>query len=355
MKKIILLIIFIIISTGCSDYKELNMLSYITGIGYDYKDNMYHITYEVMDNKKNGASVETKTYTVTGIGSNTYDAHMDAATKLNKTAYYSHAQVVVMTKNILENKLLDVLDSIIRNPRLNEEFKLIVIEDSSIEDLFNSKTDAWPSVSFYLQSLITQNTYSKNIYTNMPLAIFAELISSHNKDPLVSQIKLEDKNIILDKTLLFSKDNLVGSITTFETNVFNALNDESIKISLSVNINGEQIDTATSLSNTIINIKNNELIIKTNSLSEIKKSSKNINLYKEKDLNLIQSKIEDKLTTTINILLNKLKLYKSDIFAFSNIYYINYRIDNEYLWTTFNNNINITSTISRKGIIYNVN
>ena len=54
MKKIILLLIILLLS-GCSDYKELNNLAIANTIGIDKKDNEYKLCIEVLNtDKENG-------------------------------------------------------------------------------------------------------------------------------------------------------------------------------------------------------------------------------------------------------------------------------------------------------------
>lgn len=355
MKKIFIIIVILFCSNSCSDYKELNTLSYITGIGFDYVDNMYIVTYEVMDNQKDGQSVQTNTYIVTGTGSTTYEAHVNAASKLNKTAYYLHSQVVIITENITEDKLLDVTDSIIRNPKLNEEFLLVVTIDNTPEEIFSTTTTAWPSASFYIYSLIIDNEYSKNYYIEVPFAVFAQKINTNTIDPIVSIIKVENNEIILEGSMIFSDNYPVGILSNYESNIYNALLSSSTTIALSAEYNSSTVEVATYFSDVSITVDNENININLEVLSEIKKSDSEINLYDDYVYEKISDTISQEIKTSITDLIFKLQENNSDILGLSNYYYIYSRINNSDLWTDLDINIEIDSTISRKGIIYNVN
>lgn len=354
MKKILLLIIMAFLLCSCSDYKELNTLSYITGMGFDYVDGQYIVTYEVMDNKKDGQSVVTNTYIVTGTGESTYEAHVDAASKLNKTAYYLHSQVVVLTENIVEEKLLDVMDSIIRNPKLNEEFLLVITKDNTVEEIFSSTTDAWPSASFYIYSLIEDNEYSENYYINVPFAVFTEKINTENIDPVVSIIKTVDNEILLDGSYLFSENDLSGNLTNEESNLYNALISSDNTLPINANYEDYIVEVASKFQNASITVTDEEITLDLSVLSEIKKSDSSIDLFDDsvyENLALsISSSLEEKLINLIEILQEN----NSDILGFENYYYITSREDNLDKWLNAKITVNITSTISRKGIIYNV-
>ena len=51
MKKIIILIVFILLLGGCYDYTEINNLSLITQMIIDYEDNMFKITSLAIENQ----------------------------------------------------------------------------------------------------------------------------------------------------------------------------------------------------------------------------------------------------------------------------------------------------------------
>ena len=52
MKKIIILLCLTFFLTGCYDNIELNDLAIISGVGIDYKDNQYYLTYEILSDIK---------------------------------------------------------------------------------------------------------------------------------------------------------------------------------------------------------------------------------------------------------------------------------------------------------------
>ena len=52
MKKIIILIVLIFLTSGCYDNIELNNLAIITGLGIDYKDDNFYLTYEILNDIK---------------------------------------------------------------------------------------------------------------------------------------------------------------------------------------------------------------------------------------------------------------------------------------------------------------
>ena len=52
MKKIIILLSLIFILTGCYDNIELDDLAIVSGVGIDYKDEKFYLTYEILSDTK---------------------------------------------------------------------------------------------------------------------------------------------------------------------------------------------------------------------------------------------------------------------------------------------------------------
>ena len=124
MKKIILLFIILFAISGCSDYKEINEFVYVSGVGIDYVNDEFILTFEIINNQKDSQDLNINTYTMADKGSTISEAHMNLSSKLKNTSFFSHTQIIILTENLINNKLEETIDFIIINPRLNEEFLL---------------------------------------------------------------------------------------------------------------------------------------------------------------------------------------------------------------------------------------
>ena len=65
MKKIFVLFTLILFLGGCSDYKEVNEMAIISGIGLDYNENGFAVTLEVLNEKVDKKDGKISTYTRT--------------------------------------------------------------------------------------------------------------------------------------------------------------------------------------------------------------------------------------------------------------------------------------------------
>lgn len=354
MKKLLILILIMFMTSGCSDYKELNTMSYITGIAMDYQDGEYLTYYEVMDNKLEGGALTISTYIVSGTGKTRYEAKMNATSKLDKTAYFAHTQILLLSESIIENKLFDVTDTIMRNPKLNEEILLVMTKDDP-KEVFENTSDMFPSASLYIFDLITTNNYSKNFYINEPFTDFVQKINENKHSPILTSISIDGDEIITEEAGIFNDNKLVSYIPTKLTNIYNGLINSKLQIPLDTELKGDSLETATQIKDFSFNVTSSKITIDITAYAELKKSPETIDLNDENSYTDIEEKLEEELHKNVEELISILQQNNSDIFGFEKYYYIKTRKDNKNLWTTADVEINIDISVSRKGIIYNVN
>lgn len=178
MKKIILIII-VMFSTGCYDYKELNNLAIISGIAIDYKDNNYIINLEILnDNTK-----DEKSYYIEGIGNTIKKAFDDANNKINHIPFYSHIKVLILGYNI---NYKDVIDYIIDKPSINNDFYVCI--SSNAKDIIRNKTNQ--------EKIVSENIYYLLDRKNDKMT-FEKFINDYleNKKIKLPKLKIENNNI----------------------------------------------------------------------------------------------------------------------------------------------------------------
>ena len=94
MKKILIIILTLLLCTGCFDYKEINDLAIINAIGVDYENDEYVITLEILNDQIDKDSSKITSYTKVGRGKNLTSAIENAADKLSKQLIFNHVKVL---------------------------------------------------------------------------------------------------------------------------------------------------------------------------------------------------------------------------------------------------------------------
>ena len=88
MKKIFIMILLLILSSGCFNYKEINNLAIIPTIGIEKKDNNYIVTAWIINTKKENSN---KVITYKGKGKDIDGALKDIANMSSKELFLSHS------------------------------------------------------------------------------------------------------------------------------------------------------------------------------------------------------------------------------------------------------------------------
>ena len=195
MKKIIIILIILLL-TGCNKYTELNELAIIKSIGISKNDN-YTLYAEIITDIKDNEPITE----IIEVSDNKIDNLFNKIKLLvNKEIYFSHIDLIILDFNLNNNDYDNLIKYFINHHEFRNDFLTILSSDiKSILD--NSKYDE-------IEELIITNKESKDVIKKT----FEELIREYldNNEFTLSSIKYEDK-IIFDGNNHY-KDNKLNFI-----------------------------------------------------------------------------------------------------------------------------------------------
>jgi spore germination protein KC len=169
-KIYLLLICFTLCLAGCNNYKEVNSLAFVIGLGIDKpKKNMYRLTLQVVQ-PSNAASASLgkgqglPVINYTGTGRTLSEAARNASKKLSRESFYAHMNLVVVDENTAKDNILKVLDAFERDENIHTKAAVLIAHHTSAEAVMNALTplDNITSVSLYEQLLNTNNDLGEN-------------------------------------------------------------------------------------------------------------------------------------------------------------------------------------------------
>ena len=283
MKKIILLIVILLL-TGCYDYKELNDMNVVDAIYVDYKDNKYYVSAEIisLDNEK-----ELEKEFITGSGKNISEAFYDIKKNSSKEIFLEHVDILCLSKNVSDNGIKDIIDYVIRDVSINNNYYVVVIND------WNSIKDMDEGIGEYLVSLIN-NSYGENDVFTIDM-LERDLID--NKDiviPYINNLESNEIAIFSDgKLVKYVSNSIYNLLVMRKCNIVFRLDNSSINVydkSIKYDINKDKI---------IINMVLNSEIL-------------------EGDIKGFENELSTMISTYISNLDN-------DIFGFKDMYYKKFR------------------------------
>ena len=337
MKKIILLLIILIL-TGCSDYKELNELSIVNTIGIDKEDNNYKLCLEILNtDEENG-----KNSIIYSSGKTINEAINKANNKSPKKIYGGHLDKVIVSKDVLN---IDIIDSFFRLTEVKDEFDIFVTKDNKSCDIVKSLSKM--NNSSKLQKNSKENR-STNSYTNIDTFISNYL--KKEMDPVITVLNKKDNNVYTDNIAITNNGKLVKYLDTKESLGYNLIRNEIDKVSIPIKYK-----------NKYSTIKMNKSTTKNKVIKEKEHYTVEINITIDAylteynfdfDLNKDESikKIEKITKKEIDSYLNKvIKLdNESNFLGFKRLIYERYPNEKEY---NYDIKKNIKVNLRRKGEI----
>ena len=193
MKKILLAIfILLILLTGCS-YKELDQLAICSVLGIDYRNNMYIVTAEIINPKKEQNKIATQESIIyTGSGKTINLALNDMAAKYPKILYLSHMEVLILNKNILEEKTDDMIKYFLNHPEVLTDFLVLTSNEISTKEIIILKNESTiPLLNNEITSILKNAALYKR---NIKEIHFEDFIHSYYKEGTSPSIPLIEEN-----------------------------------------------------------------------------------------------------------------------------------------------------------------
>lgn len=344
MKRIKFLILLLPLLSGCYNYRELNDLGITTAVSIDYKDNNFYVIAEVINPiKQQDASSSNNSPFVNynSSSSSLQDAFRKIVLESPRQLYAAQLEIIVLSEEVVNNHLEEVLEYFARNPEARTEIKMIVAktEDSTkaitLQTLLTSLSSSNIINSLDLQSKVLGMAYpvTLNELLNMYIDPYLEVVLPSMTLYGNYEIGDEKENITTSSPKAIVK--IDGSTITKDNKILGYLDlEESKTLNL---INGKLKETIIKMNyydgyiifepNRIkvsreLDIKNNIIKINISGYSKTKEIQSNINLKDPKEVEKLNKalnmELEKKITDTFNSIREK---YGTDVFGFQELYY----------------------------------
>lgn len=353
MKKILILISLLML-TGCYDYKEINDLALISAIGVDYYDNKYVTTLEVLNDEQEKDSAKLTSYLKIGTGDTLTSAIEDAADKLPKQVSLNHVKLMILSKSIIEDNFENIMDFFLRNTYFRENFYVVSSIDNKPEEILSTKTENAPIASIAITSILENMDYSSNSNILKKFNEINEEIITYGIDTCFSNILLDNKDFLVDGMVIFSNYDYKAKLSSEDVKIYNILRNNFDRPSFSKKYDSLYFTVAINNGNTKLDINKGTINITGNLMGRILDNQVNFNL---KDINNLLKLDKDFSILLNNYFINFIKTLQennSDILGITKYYYKKTRIKNDNYWKYLDIDSNVFYYINKKGLIYEV-
>lgn len=216
--RLILLCIVLLLS-GCVPKQIIDEVQLMHAIGFDElpDENIKGtITYPIF-NPDGNVRVET----LTAVSHTSRFIRSKLNTQSPKTLTTGQLRIVLFNDRFAENGVLEIVNSLYRDPNVGNRLYLAVVNGST-NKLLTTNYSAAPLPSMYITDMLEQNISTENLpKTN--LHVFLYSYYGEGMDPFLPILKAQKKTIQLEGVALFRGDNYVGKLDHKESFAFKVL------------------------------------------------------------------------------------------------------------------------------------
>lgn len=344
MKRIKFLILLLPLLSGCYNYRELNELGITTAVSIDYKDNNFYVIAEVINPIKQqdaSSSNNSPFINYNSSSSSLQDAFRKVVLESPRQLYAAQLEIIVLSEEVVNNHLEEVLEYFARDPESRTEIKIIVAktEDSTkaitLQTLLTSLSSSNIIKSLDLQSKVLGMAYpvTLNELLNMYIDPYLEVVLPSMTLYGNYEIGDEKENITtsspkaivkIDGSTITKDNKILGYLDLEESKILNLINGKLKETIIKMNYyDGYIIFEPNRIKvSRELDIKNNIIKINISGYSKTKEIQSNINAKDPKEIEKLNKalnmELEKKITDTFNSIREK---YDTDVFGFQELYY----------------------------------
>jgi len=344
MKRIKFLILLLPLLSGCYNYRELNELGITTAVSIDYKDNNFYVIAEVINPIKQqdaSSSNNSPFINYNSSSSSLQDAFRKVVLESPRQLYAAQLEIIVLSEEVVNNHLEEVLEYFARDPEARTEIKIIVAktEDSTkaitLQTLLTSLSSSNIIKSLDLQSKVLGMAYpvTLNELLNMYIDPYLEVVLPSMTLYGNYEIGDEKENITtsspkaivkIDGSTITKDNKILGYLDLEESKILNLINGKLKETIIKMNYyDGYIIFEPNRIKvSRELDIKNNIIKIDISGYSKTKEIQSNIDLKDPKEVEKLNKalnmELEKKITDTFNSIREK---YDTDVFGFQELYY----------------------------------
>lgn len=344
--KVFVLLLLCLFLCGCGNYRELNQIAIITGVGIDKKDDKYEVSLLIANAGKSETTSkegESQPTVYSGKGESLVEATKEVDRKTPKQLYFGHINVVLMSEKVAEEGFLNIADWLLRNPESRKKFYLLMTKDASAKEVLEivSPLEAFPSQN--IATLMGSNEETQAITNSVTYSDFINDILTSGTEPILPSITIvgdeEDGNdksnldttnpesyLKLETIALFKNDKFKGFASDDDSKAINILKNTVKQSVFTINYDNSNVNLTTKNISSKIKIKSaKEFDIKVSGDATLAEINSNTDLNSEKTIKEIEKELNKVVKNQINKAIEKMQTkYKSDIFGFGNLIYKNY-------------------------------
>lgn len=375
LKKILLislLILSILLQTGCWSKTELTKLAIVTAIGIDINENreievslqFVKVGEASSGQSKGGSPSQEKQYIViTSKGETVFEAVRNLLNSVDRKVVYSNMKVIILGEKLAKEGITQILDVFERQTQTPPTAKVLVADGISVKDILEteSKFEKIPAVG--LSNIEDNFNIRSNIFEETLIELLQDIRTVGKDVVLGGTYKNKNKEIVVEGCAVFKGDRLIGWLEDELTRGFRFIKGDIQ--------NGTQklkspSDNKTIISLETVNAKSKlkiewvdgtpKFIIDIQQSGSIAEINYPLSLNQKDKIDVLEQEFTRSTKANVSKIINYIRENKSDILGLGNVLY---KFHYKY-WKQISNDwrnelckvsieVNVHSTIERTG------
>lgn len=236
----IILVVTIILLTGCADQRILEELGFTHTVSYDVADKD---SYEDNRMLRIGLSIpiasdevkEKREILVTNANSSK-EARTKLSTETDRILVSGQLRNTLFGDELARKGIWDLIDTLVRDPAVGQNTKIIVVSGEAYE-ILKKDYKQHPRTGEYIDRLIDKEVNSQAI-PDVTIYHFTRDYFDDGIDPVAPLLKENGEHLIVDGIALFNSDKYVTSIESSKAMLFSILTKNFKEGQISVNLTG---------------------------------------------------------------------------------------------------------------------
>ncbi|GMQ58895.1 Ger(x)C family spore germination protein [Vallitalea sediminicola] len=344
MKKIYFAVVYIItciLLVGCWDYREIEEVEIVLGLGVDshiipakevdkLSETQYLVTYEIVGIESEQGQLKSRV--LKDEGDTLYRAIRKIIEKNGKQVYLAHTKILIISEELAKEGITEILDYTMRDAEYRPDVHVLITDNCNAEEMF--KDQATDVASMRLSDTL-KNQKKIGTFESSTVWNIIDKLTKKGFEPAVPLIRIDkehaDGNLIhiVGGTAVFNGSKMVGKLSEEETLYYLFIDNEIKNQPLSIEYFFEEqlghisLEILSNETKVTPVVKGEELgvNISVNCKVAINELSNQIDILNEKDRIDIELNAEKDIEEGILELVTHVQNdFNSDIFGFGDLF-----------------------------------
>lgn len=214
--------------TGCWNYHEIETLQIVSGVAVDVGRNgyKYHVTFECIKLGQGSQQPGSPQPVILETDGNTiFDAVRSALNESDKKLYFSHCEIVILSKQLARGGIKSILDWFMRDAEPRDTLEFLVSKEDTAGIILQQKPKTGQVMSYQISNALHESANAAGKNLHVQLYQINNTLNTPGSDLSLPAIELKPEagggTVQVEGDAVFQEDKMVGWITADQAKALN--------------------------------------------------------------------------------------------------------------------------------------